>query len=95
MIIRKGYIPDTLVGLESEHFAFVHLDMDLYQPQLVALRFFAPRMSFGGVIQIHDYFFVELPGVRQAVDEFAEEYKFVRIPTGDEYTVALTGFEKR
>ena len=45
--IRKGYWPDTAIGLE-ECFCFVNLDMDLYKPQLAALRYFAPRM-YGNV----------------------------------------------
>jgi hypothetical protein len=81
--------------LENEKFAFVNLDMDLYLPTLKALQFFAPRLTHGGVIQVHDYFHPDLPGVKQAVDELSQEYSFLRIPTGDTVTIALAGFEKR
>ena len=95
VIIHKGYIPETFAGLEHESFAFVNLDMDLYQPTLMALRFFTPRMAKGGVVWVHDYYLADLPGTKQAVDEFAMEYDFIRIPCGDEWTVSLCGFEKR
>jgi O-methyltransferase len=94
VVIRKGYVPDTFVGLEKERFAFVNIDMDLYLPQLNALRFFAPRLTYGGVIQVHDYFDPCLPVVKQAVNKFAEEYEFTRIPSGDSYTVVLAGLRK-
>jgi hypothetical protein len=95
LVFKKGYVPDTFAGLENERFAFVNLDMDLYLPELNALRFFVPRLSKGGVILLHDYFNPSLHGVKQAVDEFSSEYDFVRIPTGDEFTIALTAFNKR
>jgi hypothetical protein len=94
VILIKGYIPETFIKLENKRFAFVNLDMDLYLPTLNALRFFVPRLTYGGVIQVHDYFHPDLPGIKQAVDEFSCEYKFLRIPTGDTVTVALAGFEK-
>jgi len=95
VIIRKGYIPKTFTGLETEQFAFVNLDMDLYQPTLESLLFFIPRMSRGGIIWVYDYYNVALPGVKQAIDELEvkKKYKVIRIPTGDEFTVALCGFE--
>jgi len=89
-VIRKGFVPETFAGLESEEFCFVNLDMDLYAPTLAALRFFAPRMVRNGVILLHDYYCVDLPGIKQAVDEFAQVYKdFLRMPIGDGYSVAL------
>jgi hypothetical protein len=90
--VRRGYVPDTFAGLEDERFCFVNLDMDLYMPQLAALRFFAPRMVNGGVILLHDYFYLPLPGVKQAVDAFAKECEFFRLPIGDGKSIALTVF---
>ncbi len=37
---RKGYFPDTAVGLEAEKFASVMLDVDLYRPASGVFRFF-------------------------------------------------------
>ena len=32
VVLRPGYVPDTLAGLEDERFAFVLLDLDLLRP---------------------------------------------------------------
>ena len=55
VIIRKGYFPDTSVGLEDERFAFVMIDFDRYEPTLAALKFFYSRVNPGGFIFVHDY----------------------------------------
>jgi O-methyltransferase len=68
-IIIQGRIPDSIPNdFKDKIFAFVHLDMDLYQPTILALDFFYPRMSKGGYIIIHDY--NSWLGARKAVDEF-------------------------
>ena len=62
--------PETTANIQSQNsYALVHLDADLYKPQLSGLEYFYPRVSRGGVIIIHDcnneYF-----GSKKAVDEF-------------------------
>ena len=49
-IIRKGYFPDTAVGLEHEQYAFVNIDVDLYKPIMAGLEYFWPRMVENGYI---------------------------------------------
>lgn len=81
--IRKGYFPETAIGLENEKFAFVMVDFDLYQPIKAALEFFYPRLTKGGYMFIHDY---NLPvfdwGGKKAVDEFFTDKKefFIQLP---------------
>ncbi len=55
VVIRQGRVPETLRGLEDERFAFVLLDLDLYEPTVHSLEFFYPRLSPGGYLAIHDY----------------------------------------
>lgn len=45
--IKKGYFPDTTVGLEAERFAFVLFDLDLFPPTIAGLNFFYHRMTPG------------------------------------------------
>jgi O-methyltransferase len=52
---RKGYFPDTAVGLEEERFSLVMLDVDLFRPALEVFRFFYPRMTRGGYFFMHDF----------------------------------------
>lgn len=64
----KGLFPETAGPVQDRGFAFVHLDVDLYQSTLDALKFFYPRVVPRGVILSHDY--STFPGVRKAFDEF-------------------------
>lgn len=43
-IIKQGYFPESLDGLEDE-FAFVHIDCDLQKPIQAGLEYFYPRLS--------------------------------------------------
>lgn len=66
-----GYFPQTAAMVpESERFAVVHLDMDLYQPTKAACEFFYPRLEPGGLLIVHDYHSGVWPGVQRALDEF-------------------------
>ena len=54
IIIKKGFFPDSLNGLE-ENFAFVSLDCDWEESLYQGLIYFYPRLTEGGYIMIHDY----------------------------------------
>lgn len=53
--VRKGFFPETAIGLENERFSFVMIDLDKHEPTLEALNFFYPRTNAGGFIFVHDY----------------------------------------
>lgn len=91
-IVKKGYFPETAIGLEDETFAFVSLDTDLYKPIKAGLEFFYPRLNRGGVIFVDDLGYPELPGVRKAVIEFCKKEKvgYVRIPDGTSSTAVIS-----
>lgn len=55
LVVRKGYFPETALGLENERFALCVLDFDKYEPTLAALQFFYARTEPGGFIFVHDY----------------------------------------
>jgi O-methyltransferase len=74
--------PDSLGGFE-DRFAFVSLDVDLYEPTLAGLRYFYPRLSLGGFIFIHDYNNRRYMGVRQAVADFLGESHAPALPLPD------------
>ena len=65
-----GRFPDTAGAVPADmSFALVHLDTDLYAPQLAGLQFFYPRLSRRGVLVVHDCNNAWV-GSRQALDEF-------------------------
>jgi len=55
VVIHEGWVPAILSGLDACRFAFVHLDLDQYEPTLVSLRYLWPRMNPGGVLICHDW----------------------------------------
>lgn len=80
--IHKGFFPDTTVGVE-DRFAFVSLDVDLYEPTLAGLGWFYPRLSHGGCIFVHDYNNRRYLGVRNAVEAFLKESGACALPIPD------------
>jgi len=65
--LYKGLFPGTGIPVEDKKFAFVHLDVDLYESTRDSLDFFYPRMSKGGILISHDY---HADGVKKAFNEF-------------------------
>jgi O-methyltransferase len=65
---HPGFFPATGEAVRDVRFSFVHLDVDLYESTLEALRFFYPRMARGAMLISHD--FVEVVAVRRAFDEY-------------------------
>ena len=65
-----GMFETTLSGLPDGPYFFVSIDCDLYEPHLVCLEHFYPRMMRGGAIYFDDYHSEEFPMARKAIDEF-------------------------
>jgi O-methyltransferase len=66
---KPGFFPKSSAGLETEKFALVHIDADLYAPTIEAIKFFYSKLNNGGVIIIHDYNH-DWDGVPKAINEF-------------------------
>ena len=69
-VVKKGFIPETFVGLESLRFAFAHIDVVIYKSVIDSLNFVWPRLLLGGLVVFDDYGFPACAGARQAVDQF-------------------------
>ena len=85
-----GWIPETFSQVDGDSFAFVNIDVDLYEPTRDSLEFFYPRLSPGGVIQIDDYNFMDWPGATKAVDEFLSRHRpsfFLNLPLGGAFLI--------
>ena len=82
--IHQGWIPDVLAALPDTRFAFVHVDVDLYQPTLACLEHFYPRLAAGGAIVCDDYGAPRFPGAARAWDEYCDLHRipFVVLDTG-------------
>src|SRR5262245_4777412 len=79
-----GWIPERFAEVAHLRFAFVHIDVDLYEPTREALAFFSDHMTPGGIILCDDYGFASCPGARQAMDEFfaSRPETIIHLPTG-------------
>ena len=71
---RKGWFPESAVGLADERFCFVSLDVDLHRPMAAALEWFYPRLSPGGRLFVHDYNNDQYRGVKKALREVASAH---------------------
>jgi len=82
-IIRKGYFPETAHGVEDT-FAFVSIDVDLYEPIYNGLTYFYPRLERGGYIFVHDYNDdIKYSGVKEAVKRYCFENSITYFPLSD------------
>lgn len=91
VIVKKGYFPETY-DLENDiRFAFVSIDVDLYDPIYAGLSVFYPRLSVGGYIMIHDYNSGGYAGTHEAVDKYCCEKNISCVPIPDSCgTVVIT-----
>ena len=73
----KGFFPNPEAEkiLKDTMFSFVHIDVDLYESDLNACRFFFPKMVKNGVMIFDDYRWVTTPGCKKAIDEYSSENK--------------------
>lgn len=67
--IRTGWVPGVFGSLAEERYAFVHVDLTLFEATLAALDYFYPRLNDGGVMLCDGSIFC--PGVDAAVERFS------------------------
>lgn len=66
----KGWIPSRFPEVADKRFAFVHIDVDLYEPTRDSIAFFYHRMSPGGIIICDDYGFTTCPGATKVINDY-------------------------
>jgi O-methyltransferase len=67
--IVSGFIENTAKIAPIQSIAFLHIDVDAYDPTLTALDSFYPKINNGGWCVLDDYY-VDLFGCRDAVDYY-------------------------
>lgn len=68
--LHKGWIPQAFPAVEQCKFAFVHIDVDLFQPTYDSISFFYSRLNPGAILLCDDYGFTSCPGATKACDDF-------------------------
>jgi len=74
VILHQGRFQETCANVAEHSFAFVHLDVDLFEVTRAGLAFFDQRLISGGIIIVDDYGFRTCPGVKKAVDQFTQTH---------------------
>ena len=85
--ICAGWIPQVFATLPERDWAFVHLDLTLYEPTLASLEYFYPRLSTGGVILCDGSIFC--PGAQAAWVEFRARHDIASISLGHRESVII------
>ncbi|KAJ8134476.1 hypothetical protein OY671_012311, partial [Metschnikowia pulcherrima] len=87
--LHKGWIPERFDDVKEKHFAFVHIDVDSYQPTSDSMNFFYQRMNPGGIIVCDDYGFTTCPGATRAVNETLRDKpeKMIASPDGGGFLI--------
>ena len=67
----KGIVQETIPAAAPDTIALLRLDTDWYDSTAHEMRYLYPRLVPSGVLIVDDY--GEMPGQRQAVDEFFRE----------------------
>ncbi len=85
--ICAGWIPQVFTTVPEQKWAFVHLDVTLFEPTLAALEYFIPRLTAGGVIICDGSIFC--PGAKKAWDEFCTERGLPFVVLGNRESILI------
>jgi hypothetical protein len=85
--VCAGWIPEVFATLPERDWAFVHLDLTLYEPTVASLEYFYPRLSTGGVILCDGSAFC--PGAEKAWQQFCERRDVAYVTLGHRETVLI------
>ncbi|HYH41190.1 MAG TPA: TylF/MycF/NovP-related O-methyltransferase [Burkholderiales bacterium] len=85
--VCEGWIPQVFEQLPEQPWAFVHLDLTLYEATLAALRYFYPRLASRGVLVCDGSPFC--PGAQKAMEDFCRETDIAYATLGHRETVLI------
>lgn len=69
--ILKGYFPqDTSMLIDSDRFAYVHIDVDIYESAKNTFDWAWPKVSQYGMIVFDDYGYSSTEGVTKFIDDY-------------------------
>lgn len=82
--VIKGRIPEILGGLDIGRVAFLHIDMNIAEPEVQALGHFWDKLVAGAVVVFDDYGSMAHRGQKTALDACADSLGFsiMALPTG-------------
>jgi O-methyltransferase len=69
----RGYFPESAADIKIENISFAHIDLDIYESTVNALRYLQPRLIDRSVVVFDDYL-RGADGVVKAAREFSEQH---------------------
>jgi O-methyltransferase len=85
--ICAGWIPQVFGSLPDRDWAFVHLDLTLFEPTLASLEYFYPRLNKGGAVICDGSIFC--PGAAKAWEQFCARQNIAYVTLGHRETVLI------
>ena len=85
--ICAGWIPQVFATLPERDWAYVHLDLTLFEPTLASLEYFYPRLNKGGVMICDGSIFC--PGAEKAWEQFCTQRGIAYVMLGHRETVII------
>ena len=70
--VYAGWIPGILTTINAERLAFAHIDLDHMDPTASALNWTWERLSDGGVVCVHDFYWHDWTSASGAVNLFMD-----------------------
>jgi O-methyltransferase len=82
--VVKGTVPDVLPSLAIDRVAYLHIDMNIAEPEVAAAEHFWDRLVSGGVVVFDDYGSLAHVEQKAALDNFARARSvgILTLPTG-------------
>jgi len=91
--IVKGNVCETIPAYVKQNpglrISLLHLDLDLYEPTLISLKYLYPLVVTGGVVLFDEYAMNDFPGESAAFDEYfknnrpiLKKFPFISTPGG-------------
>ncbi|MBY0268890.1 MAG: TylF/MycF family methyltransferase [Burkholderiales bacterium] len=82
--VIKGRVPEILDNLDIAAVAFLHIDMNIAEPEVQAMRHFWDKLTPGAAVVFDDYASMAHQAQKAALDAFAASRGFaiLSLPTG-------------
>jgi Macrocin-O-methyltransferase (TylF) len=82
--IIEGSIPETLIQIDSQEIAFLHLDLNCSLPEVAAIESLWERLTPGAMVLMDDYAYLGYESQKHGMDEYAKkiEVPILSLPTG-------------
>jgi O-methyltransferase len=82
--VVKGRVPDVLPKVATEAVSYLHIDMNIAEPEVAAIRYFWSRLVHGAIVIFDDYASLAHARQKTMLDSFAADLGVVilALPTG-------------